>query len=89
MTQNFLYQNLHSMVEKIMWATLHQQPRIYQASLTQLTEWVQRYFVQDADVTRAMLADLNQLQKINIAPLLPNLDDALHAFAIYRDKNNA
>ncbi len=66
--QVFLYQNVHSMLAQAVWALLHQQPAVYQTSLQQLTAWIKRYFLLDAPVTRAVLSDLTQLEKIDIYP---------------------
>lgn len=76
----FLYQNLHALVAEATWGLIHQQPAIYQTSLQQLAEWVQRYFVVDAPLTKAMLNDLVQLGKIDIHPVMPALTTTLTAF---------
>ncbi len=78
--QVFLYQNLHAVLGQAIWALLHEQPVIYQSSLQQAVIWVNRYFVADAPMTRAVLNDLMQLQKIDIHPPVPTIANTLQAF---------
>ncbi len=81
--QGFLYQNLHALLEKSMWALLHGQAEIYRASLLQTTQWIKQYFLQDSPVTQAVLNNLDQLQQINIHPATPKITNSLQAFQEY------
>lgn len=78
--KTFLYQNLHAMLAQSIWALLHKQPVIYRTSLQQVVAWIKQYFVLDAPLTRAMLNDLAQLEKIDVNPVLPTITNTLQAF---------
>jgi uroporphyrinogen III methyltransferase/synthase len=77
--QLYLYQNLHAMFEQAMWAVVHKQPQIYQASLTQAADWIRQYYINDAPATQAILTSITQLQAQNIKPALPTIDATLQA----------
>ncbi len=81
--QGFLYQNLHAEFEKSEWALLHRQPDIYQNSLKQAMNWITLYTVQDSPITKQLLADLQQLQKIDVRAAKLNVDRSLQAFQAY------
>ena len=81
--QEFLFQNIHAMFEQAMSAVVHRQPEIYQASLKQAADWIQKYFLPDAPEVQAQLKELTELQNINIRPTLPNLTASLQAFRAY------
>lgn len=67
----FLYQNLHAQMENVMWAVLHRNNDVYQASLKRMISWIQQYFDQEAAVTKAVLQRLAELQKTDLqAPAL-------------------
>ncbi|OGT47640.1 MAG: hypothetical protein A3E83_07105 [Gammaproteobacteria bacterium RIFCSPHIGHO2_12_FULL_41_20] len=84
--QHYLYQNLHAQLENAMWAALHYEESIYQASLEQTHMWVRQYFVQDAEVTKNTLAELAALQAIHLQSPLLTLS-ALPAFQAYFAQN--
>lgn len=65
--QIYLYQNIHAAFEKALWAVLHKQPVIYQASLQQAATWITKYFTVNAAST-AMLNAIKELQQINLHP---------------------
>lgn len=71
--QLFLQQNLQLLLEQAQWAALHGQVNIYQNSLRQAESYVQVYFAQDAAATRAFRHALDELQKIDIQPKLPDI----------------
>lgn len=78
--KNFLFQNLHAQMENAMWGLLHKNAEIYQASLGRAIAWVQQYFVQDAQETKTMLMNLQELQKTNVQPTVTNLSATLALF---------
>lgn len=78
--QTLLYQNLHAMLAQSIWGLLNRQPVIYQSSLQQLIGLIERYFALDVPITRAVLTDLNGLEKMDIYPPLPTLTSTLQAF---------
>ncbi len=83
----FLYQNLHAQMEDALWGLLHQQADVYQASLGRAAAWIKHYFVQESQVTKTMLQDIAELQKVNIASPSMNLANTLHLFDQYVGKS--
>ena len=79
----FLYQNLHAQMENAMWGLLHRDVLIYQLSLQRAMDWIQQYFVQDAEITKNVLQSLQTLQKTNIQPPIINLAPTLQLFDQY------
>lgn len=75
--QLYLQQNLQLVLQQAQWAVLHQQPVVYQVSLQQAKDWVQRYFVTTSTETTAMLAAIAELQKINLQMTLPDVTPVL------------
>lgn len=67
--QSLFYQNLHAILAQSIWALLYKQPEVYQSSLQQLVTQIKRYFVLDAPLTRSVLNDLMQLEKVNVKPI--------------------
>jgi uroporphyrin-3 C-methyltransferase len=80
--QAFLYQNFHALLTQTSWALLHKKNIIYQASLQQIINWVDIYFVADAAATKSVLVDLQQLQQIDVNPATPELT-SVRAFQDY------
>lgn len=78
--QDFIYQNLHAIMEKAMWGLLHQNPTIYRMSLQQAAQWIKQYFVTDVPATRNALTQIEQLQQVDIHPNVPNALSSLAAF---------
>lgn len=78
--KTFLYQNLHALLAQAIWALLHKQPAIYQSSLQQVAAWIKQYFILDAPMTRAVLSNLTQLEKIDVHPPTPTITNTLQAF---------
>lgn len=78
--KTFLYQNLHAQLQNAMWAVLHRDNDIYQASLMSAAKWIQQYFDQDAPETKTILQNIAELQKMNIKPAELNLDATLQLF---------
>lgn len=81
--QDFLYQNMHAMLEKTMWGLLHEQPEIFQASLQQQLDWTKKYFIQDSPVTQAVIKDLNDLLQVNVRPDIPKTLSSMAALQNY------
>lgn len=77
--QGYLYENIHTMLLQAMWALLHGQSDIYQASLKQASSWIHDYCVTESAITQTYLNDLSQLENINIHPVLPKLTNSLQA----------
>ena len=83
--QVFLYQNLHAELEKAQWGLLHHQQDVYYSSLLQAANWIKKYAVQDAQMTQQILQNLDQLQKINVRPNVPNLTASLQALKNFQN----
>lgn len=81
--QDFLQQNLHSVLEKAMWAVLNKNNEIYHASLQQAANWIGQYYVKDSALTESVLSNLNQLQQLDIHPTVPRVTASLQAFHDY------
>lgn len=81
--KNFFYQNLHAQMEGIMWAVLHRNAGIYQASLARTIAWMKQYPVQDAPATKNILQKLDELKQVNIQPPEVNLASTLQLFDNY------
>lgn len=80
--QAFFFQNFHTLLVQTSWALLHGQNEIYHASLQQIIDWIEIYFVKDSTATKTALADLQQLQQIDIHPVIPELT-SVRAFQDY------
>lgn len=78
--QMYLYQNCQSQLNNAQWALLHGQAVIYHTSLLQTIDWIKDYFVVDANVTQVILKELDDLNKLDVSPTLPDLS-SLAAFA--------
>lgn len=78
--KTFLMQNLHAQMSYISWAILHQNNAVYQASLSNAYNFIQAYFAKDADLTKSVLLNLNELEKINIEPVSLDLSATLKLF---------
>ncbi|MDP1708922.1 MAG: uroporphyrinogen-III C-methyltransferase [Gammaproteobacteria bacterium] len=87
--QYFLYQNLRLELGAAQISLLHRDPRNLRASLSAVRDWVNRYFDVRSANTKALLAELDALEKIDVAPALPelsSLQQALHdVLAAVRD----
>lgn len=81
--QDFLLQNLHAQVDQAIWALLHHQSVIYQKSLQTTIEWIKQYFDADSSAVQSVLANLTQLQLIDVNPTVPQLTDSLQALHGY------
>lgn len=67
----FLRQNIMLMLGQAQWAVLQNNQVIYNKSLQQTIEWLQRFFIVNPSTNQTLLAQLKELQKININPALP------------------
>ena len=70
-----------------MWAVLHRDAAVYQASLNRALAWAQQYFVQDSPETKAFIQNLETLQKIDIQPPTIDLAETLQHFDQYLAQN--
>ncbi len=78
--KTYLYQNLHAQMQNAMWAVLYRYNDVYQASLANTIAWIQKYFVLDAPETKTILQNLQELQQMDIKPVVASLDTTLQLF---------
>lgn len=78
-----LSQVLHAQFENALWAILHRNTDIYQASLSRAQQLISRYFLQDSVATTTMLASLTELKKISLPVLSLSLTATINAFDSY------
>lgn len=77
----YLQQNLQLQLQQAQWAVLHGQKAIYQSSLQQAINEVQNYFASASPQTTAFIQNLQQLQKVDIQPMLPDMTTLLNVLA--------
>lgn len=72
-------ENLLLILEQVRWAILHTNNTVYQGSLLEAKQWLNRYFEANDNRTQAMQASLDELAKIDLRPVLPDVGQALQA----------
>ena len=82
----FLIQNLALMLEQSRLALLNGNNEIYQERLKVTKKWISQYFDSEHNVTRNMLTSINELQKFDIDPVLPDISSTFSAIKKYRTK---
>lgn len=80
----FLIQNLALLLEQSRLALLNGHNDIYQERLTTTKKWISQYFDAEHNVTRNMLASIDELQKFDIDPTLPDISSTFSAIKKYR-----
>jgi uroporphyrin-3 C-methyltransferase len=85
--QEFLYQNCYSEIMYATWGLLHQNSKIYGESLNQLSHWIKEYFMDTSPLVKSMLDDLQQLQAIDINPMVPAMTSP-QAFSEFEKQGN-
>ena len=83
--QKFLQQNLRLMLEQAQVALLRNEKGIYQESLVKAQNWVNQYYNLN-EQAKAVLEELQSLQKENIAPDLTNFSNSSAALSEYIEK---
>lgn len=73
----YLKQNLQAMLQQAQWAALHQKQKLYQQSVSQIIEWIKKYFDQNTVVAKQLIEQLENLSKKVIAPTLPDLTNLI------------
>ncbi len=77
--QLYLQHNLQLLLQQAQWSLLHQQQKLYQTSLQQAKEAIQQHFAENSSVTQEVIQRLDELEKINLHPPLPDLTPTLQA----------
>ena len=80
----FLVQNLALLLEQSRFALLNGHNEIYQERLATTEKWIKLYFDTEHNVTRNMLASIDELQKFDIDPSLPDISSTFSAIKKYR-----
>lgn len=80
----FLLQNLALLLEQSRLALLNGRNEIYQERLSTTEKWISQYFDTEHNVTRNMLANIDELQKFDIDPTLPDISSTYSAIKKYR-----
>lgn len=80
----FLIQNLALLIEQSRLALLNGHNEIYQERLATTKKWINQYFDTEHNVTRNMLASIDELQKFDIDPTLPDISATFSAIKKYR-----
>ena len=80
----FLIQNLGLLLEQARLALLNGHNEIYQERLKTTEKWITQYFDTEHNVTRNMLASIEELQKFDIDPTLPDISSTFSAIKKYR-----
>lgn len=78
----YVQQNLRLMLEQAQLALLQRNPGVYSNSLIKAEGWVQEYFQLNANST-ALLTTLQELQKIDVNPELPDISASLGLLKAY------
>ncbi len=85
----FLIQNLSLLLEQARLALLNGHNEIYQERLATTKKWIKQYFDTEHNVTRNMLANINELQKLDIDPPLPDISSTFSAIKKYRTQGQS
>ncbi len=88
--EQFLRENLQLMLQQAQWAVLQRNQGVYQFSLNQANEWIQRYFSDNDQATQSLVKDINELKKIDLTPSTPDLKsliDQIHNLQIQTNKS--
>lgn len=72
-------QNLRLLLEQAKLALLAREQIVYSSSLQQARGWIQDYFSLSGEPSRAMTEEIDTLSKLNVSPILPNINRALEA----------
>lgn len=74
---HYLRQNLQLLLEQAQLALLRQQQVIYETSLSRSIELIGRYFDAANSATQALSQALEQLNRLQVAPKMPNINGSL------------
>lgn len=73
----YLQQNMQLMLEQAQMAVLRNEAGLYQQSLARVQGWIRNYIQSDNSSTQAIQEGLQELNTINIAPVMPNISQSL------------
>jgi len=81
--KQFLIQNLHAQLADAMWAALHRDDQVYQASLERAITWVKTYFIVTDTHTQSFQEQLKTLRDLKLDIESQNLSATLKLFDEY------
>ena len=76
--EQLLKERIASKINQTEWAVLNHDNNLYQHNITEINTWLSQYF-HDANNIDAIKSALDDLTKINVAPITPNINDSLSA----------
>lgn len=79
----FLYQNLRLELENARLAVLLADNDNFQASITMLVDWLNKYFDTGADEVSGILETLEQMKSVDLGPELPDISSSLESLRAY------
>jgi uroporphyrin-3 C-methyltransferase len=75
--QLYLQENLQLLIMQAQWAALNHNNELYQSSLKQAKDWVNKYYVQNSSNTQAFLKSLDDVMAFNLSPNFPDVTQPL------------
>lgn len=76
--------HIMQLLSQVQWAVLHRKQTVYQTSLQQIQHLLEHYYVAQDAGTKAMLTSVQELQAIDIAPTLPDLQPSVNVLVAYQ-----
>ena len=76
---SYVRQNLRLMMEQSQLALLDANQTTWEASIGRALDWSQRYFMADHSATQALVATLEPMKTLAIAPELPSIGESIEA----------
>ena len=73
----YIKQTFELMLEQAKLAVVSGDQNLYQTSLTNAMDWVQRYAVMDTVAAETILTEINELAGIDLNPSLPLINESL------------
>lgn len=75
----YLVTNIQSQLTLAQWAVIRRQDKIYQQTLTQVTDWLEHYYSTTNPAVKGMLQDIAALKTLDINPPMPDISHSLEA----------
>lgn len=85
--QYLLRQQLQLMLEQAQAALLRENAQLYRASLTRAADWIEAHFALNPQ-TETVMTRLREMAEVDIAPELPDLDDALNLLETHIERQH-
>ena len=82
-------QKMLMLIEQSKLALITGQPLIYQNSLKQTSDWLNRYFMLGGEASNELARELADLEGLSITPKMPNIHRSLDALKDHQSSSNA